>query len=207
MGKLKAKADIIRLSISISSISKSVKEAQKNVNQIMNNVLRLLEDHEIEKDWIQTTDLNFRTKYEWDSDKHRNILIGQMVEHEIICTIPNLATRLNTVRDILDSITLIYDSIECKLSFDIGDYESKIAMARESAYTDAYNKAKKYAELSGVKIIRAVKISEFEPSTMDSGDYGNFMEIAGPPESAASTELSIGSIILESKLYCDFIAN
>jgi uncharacterized protein YggE len=208
VGKLKIKADIIRLRFSITNIQKTVSAAQKNVNAAMSKVLNALDFHKVEKDWIQTTDLNFHPQYEWKNNSH--VLVGQKVEHEIICTIPNIETRHDIVRDILDSITTIYDSIECKLSFDISNYESRLIEARELAYMDAYNKAQKYAELGGLKIVRAIKISEFEHAGADyvSYEHGQLLMtgVGSAEERGDSTEVSVGNITLESKLFCDFIA-
>ena len=206
VGKLKIKADTIRLIISISNTCKTVKEAQKNVNKIMNKILKLLSDNKINEDFIQTTDLSFHPQYEWQN--RRKVLLGQKVVHEIICTIKNIANNLNTVHDVLDSITTIYDSIECSLSFYIEDYEAKMVEARESAYTDAYNKAKKYSELAGLKILKNIKISEFEPSNVDTSSciVGGIQGVACDSSDNA-TEVSVGTITIESKLYCDFIAN
>jgi uncharacterized protein YggE len=188
-----SKPDIIRLSINITRICNIVAEAQKTVNRIIKKVMSLLSDSKIEKDWIQTAGISFQPEYTWKNNSY--MLQGQKVEQEIICIVPNIIENIDNVKYLLDNITKISNSIKCKLIFGFSNYEAKMAEARVLAYANAHSKAKVYAELADLKILKAMKISEFEPSEI-SADYGNSSEISitGNKHDNTSTDVPIGDI-------------
>jgi uncharacterized protein YggE len=204
-GELSSKPDIIKLKINIVRISNTVKEAQKNVNEIVGKVLALLAVSKIEKDWIQTTELRFQPEYTWEKNSY--ILEGQRVEQEIVCLVPNIFENIDNIKYILDNITNISDSIKCRIVFGFSNYEAKMFEARKLAYSNAHLKAQSYAESANLKLLKAIKISEFEPADVDI-DYGNNKNICitGNTSNDTSTELPIGDIQLSAKLYCDFLA-
>jgi uncharacterized protein YggE len=203
-GELSLKPDIIKLKIHIVHIKYTVKEAQKNVNEIVYKVLALLAVSKIGKDWIKTSELSFRPEYTWKKNSY--ILEGQKVEQEIICIVPNIFENIDNIKYILDNITNISDSIECRLVFAFSNYEAKMFEARKLAYSNAYLKAQVYAEYANLKLLKAIKISEFEPADADI-DYNNKnICINGDMSNDTSTELPIGDIQISAKLYCDFLA-
>jgi uncharacterized protein YggE len=127
--------------------------------------------------------------------------VRQEVEQEITCTIYDIEKNIECAKKILDKITSIKITERCDVNFGIMDYEKKVVKARELAYKDALEKAKRYAKLAELEIIKAVKISEFEPVNRG---YDNGM-VAYDCETE-STQIPIGSLKIESKIYCDFVA-
>ena len=76
-----------------------------------------------------------------------------------------------------------------------------VLRCRELAYQDGFEKAKRYAELAGLKIVKALRISENEPSS----DYGGKGGVLGC-SMGASTQLPMGTVEKSMTLYIDFIA-
>jgi uncharacterized protein YggE len=206
-GEILSKPDTVQLSITSEYTAKTVKEAQLQVNELVKKVLSLLTVNKIREEWIQTADLYFHPSYLFKDNSH--VLIGQEVEQNIICTIPNITENIDNVRFLLDNITGIAGSVRCKLNFGFLDYEGKRMQARKYAFQNAYEKAKFYADLADVKIIKTIKISEFQPSDVEI-DYGSGnIEIMGDISDVndrPSTQLPIGNIQIAAKLYCDFLA-
>jgi len=86
---------------------------------------------------------------------------------------------------------------------------------RELAYQDGFEKAKRYAELAGLKIIKALKISEIESRSYYNGDThdGILREdcditVDDSTEDRSPTQLPMeGRTIKKTmQLYLDFIA-
>jgi uncharacterized protein YggE len=206
-GEISSKPDTVRLSITTEHTSKTVKEAQLQVNELIKKILSLLTVNKIKDEWIQTADLHFHPSYLFKDNSH--VLIGQEVEQNIICTIPNVTENIDNVRFLLDNITGIAGSIRCKLIFGFLDYEGKRIEARKYAFQNAYEKAKLYADLAGLKIIKTIKISEFQPSDVKTDYSSGSLEIMTNMPDAGdkpSTQLPIGNIQIAAKLYCDFLA-
>jgi uncharacterized protein YggE len=206
-GEISAKPDTVRLSITTERTAKTVQEAQLQVNELVKKVLLMLTVNKIKDEWIQTADLYFHPSYLFKDNSH--VLIGQEVEQNIICTIPNVSENIDNIRFLLDNITGITDSIRVKLHFGFLDSEGKKNEARQYAYRNAYEKAKLYAESAGLTIIKTLKISEFQPSDTDIDNSSGRLTICGNiPDTvdSPSTHLPIGNIQIAAKLYCDFLA-
>jgi len=68
-----------------------------------------------------------------------------------------------------------------------------------------FEKAKQYAKLANLEVIKTIKISEFEPRGEDYENNRNSnIMICGSADN--STELPVGEIDIETKLFCDFLA-
>ena len=200
VGKIKIQPNIIRIVINFSYISKTISESQIEVNRMVKILLNMLKELNIEK--FHTNTVNFHPEYEWKD--HENILIGQKVEQGIIITINDLKNKIQKAKDLLDKITMEIETMNCRVHFGIDNYEDKITEARNLAYNNALNKAQQYAKQANLKIIKTIKISEFEPKNDIDYDGRDCIMIAGSSDD--STELPLGEIDIETKLYCDFLA-
>jgi uncharacterized protein YggE len=78
--------------------------------------------------------------------------------------------------------------------------------ARKLAFKNAYDKANDYAKLAGLSIIQAIKISEFEPANSEYEGEAHNISVTGGKHDDAATELIMGNMKLQSKLFCDFLA-
>ena len=199
VGKIKTKPNIIRIQVSLSRSATTIHESQVEVNKAAIQLLKIFEEEKIKKDNIQTESLRFYPEYYWITDKNKveHRKIRQKVEQEISCKIYNIEKNIECVKRILDKIALIKITERFNVIFGIKDYEKKVVEARELAYKDALEKANRYASLAGLEIIKAVKISEFEPQS------NRYNEMCFEEE---SSQIPIGSIDIGSKIYCDFLA-
>ncbi|GBU27457.1 hypothetical protein R84B8_00989 [Treponema sp. R8-4-B8] len=201
VGNIKIQANIMRITYTFSYIAKTISDAQNEVNKMVDILLK--RTNELCLNNIQTDKINFQPEYEWKNQKH--ILKGQKVEQRTIVTIDNLNDNLEKAKALIDKITIDIDSMNCTVYFGINNYEEKITEARNLAYSNALEKAKQYAKQANLNIIKAIKISEFEPRNDEDYEYGAAdCCIAGSTES--STKLQISDIEIEKKLYCDFLA-
>jgi hypothetical protein len=118
--------------------------------------------------------------------------------------IENLKDNINKAVKILDSITIDNDLIKINLRFMIKDDQEASVKCRELAYQNGYEKAMRYAELAGLKIIKAVRISECQ---MPGTDYSNNDTRACKIFIGESpTSLPMGKVERSMSLYIDFIA-
>ena len=199
--KLSVLPDNIKIHIGIQHTAKTIKEAQMEVNKNIKMLLDLFKKYKIEN--VQTHILNFSPNYEWKEKKH--VLIGQNVEQGLIVTINDLDKNIQKAKDLIDKITMDIKSMYFRISFGINDHKKILKQARDLAYKNALEKAKQYAKLANLEIIKIIKISEFEPRDVDY-DYYSSNERASPLMlGGSSTELPVGLIDIEAKLFCDFL--
>jgi uncharacterized protein YggE len=90
------------------------------------------------------------------------------------------------------------------LHFGIKENRDMVIRCKELAYQDGYEKAKKYAELAGLKIVKALKISETETSSYR-GRYDDAADCMCAMEDSP-TQLPMGKVEKSMSLYIDFIA-
>jgi len=201
VGNLKVQPNVIYVSITISDTSNTISVAQAEVNKKVNLLLNIFKELEIEK--FQTSTIKFQPEYRWENNSQ--ILIGQKVEQGVVVTITDINKNLQKAKELLDKITNDIDSLTCSMNFGLDNYQEKVVEARTLAYNNAFEKAKQYAKLAGLEIIKAIKISEFE--TVGS-DYSYECCDSAPIGSSGSvsTEISVGDTEIEAKLYCDFTA-
>jgi len=203
-GNIKIQPNIVRIYITIRHISKTINEAQNEVNKRVKLLLNLVNELNIEN--INTNSLDFNPEYEWKNNK--NVLIGQKVQQNIVITIVDIKNNMQKVTDLLDKITMEIEITNCNVNFGIDNYEEKLTEARNLAYNNALEKAKNYAKQANLEIIKNIKISEFEPKNDDDyeDDYVNKCVVIGGAGNS-STELPVSGIVIKSKLFCDFIAH
>jgi len=200
VGYLKIKPNMILIKLYISNISKTLNEAQAEVNKNASTLLKITEELKIEN--VTTNIMNFSPAYEWDN--HKKIFVGQEVRQGFVITINDININLQKAKDLLDRVTADIKSLDCNVTLCIDNFEEKITEARNTAYNNALEKAKQYAKLANLEIIKTIKVSEFEPRDADCYPerYNNM--ICG--SDADPTEIPVGDINIEAKLYCDFLA-
>jgi len=201
VGNIKVKPNIIRINFNFSHISKTINEAQIEVNKMVDILLKRTNELCIKN--VQTNTIKFYPEYEWKNQK--NVLKGQKVEQSLTVTIDDLKINLEKAKSLIDKITIDIDSMNCSVYFGINNYEEKIKEARNTAYNDALEKAQQYAKQANLRIIKTIKISEFEPKIDNNYEYdGRECCIAG--SSSSPTNMPLSDIDIEKRLYCDFLA-
>jgi len=202
-GYIEAEANTLEICIEIYKTTDSLNQSQKEVNQVVNNIINILKLNNINEKDIHTTSIEFKPNYTWENNS--KVYTGQKVEQNLVCFINDIRNNIDKAVNILDSITVNNNSISLELNFGIKEDRDMVLRCRELAYQDGFEKAKKYAELAGLKIIKAIKISENESSSYSRDDH-RVSYMFSDMFSDLSTQLPIGKVEKSMQLYMDFIA-
>jgi len=211
-GSIEVEADMLKIDITVRRVTETLKQSQNEVNVIINGLINILKENGLTEKNFYTTFIEYDRNYEWKKDER--VYVGQKVKQDLICIVEDIKNNANKIANILDSLTVNNDSIELYLHFGIKEDKKERDMSlkcRELAYQDGFEKAKRYAELADLKIIKALNISETEPSRYSRGsdDSGIMYRYeAEAPVDFPQTQLPMeGRTILKSmQLYLDFIA-
>ena len=201
-GFIEAEANILEIRVTVYKVTETIKQSQEEVNKIVNDIINILKENDVNEKDIHTASIEFEPNYTWE--KNRIEYTGQRVEQKLICVIENIQNNVNKVINILDKITINNNSIKLSLQFGIKENRDMVLRCRELAYQDGFEKAKRYAELAGLKIVKALRISENESSSRYGSRFeGNVLccELIG-----TSTQLPMGKVEKSMTLYIDFIA-
>jgi uncharacterized protein YggE len=156
-GTVLAQPDIIQMGITLSNVAQTTQMAQEEVNRMVRQALAILEDTGIEENNIMTSSLNFRSEYEWTT---RRILIGQRAEQRITFSVDNIDIYGERASEIIDRLVQINGIELNQINFAVKDNTEYFIRSRELAFHNAVEKANQYAELSNLKIVRVLNISE-----------------------------------------------
>lgn len=158
IGTVLAQPDMVLMNISFSQTAPTTKEAKKAVEQTMQQILKILQEENVEDKFMKTTSLNYDVEYDYRSG--RRIRLGQRAQQTIVVTINDMINAPERFSSILDKITAI-DKVDVQdVRFDIENKTGLFKQSRELAYQKAFDKAQQYAELSKRKIGKVLKISE-----------------------------------------------
>jgi uncharacterized protein YggE len=214
-GSIEVEADMLKIDITVYRINETLKQSQNEVNTIINGLINILKENELTEKNFYTTFIEYDRNYEWKKDER--VYVGQKVKQNLICIVEDIKNNTNKVANILDSLTVNNDSIELDLYFGIKEDKKNRDMAlkcRELAYQDGFEKAKRYAELAGLKIIKALTISETESrsrSYYNGSSSGLIMRncefrYEDVPDSPTQLPMEGRTIMESMQLYLDFIA-
>lgn len=157
-GMVSVKPDMIQMNISLSKTAPTTRQAQESVNKMVRQALDVLKGFSVEDKNISTASLTFNPEYDYRST--RRVIVGQRVEQQITFSINDIQNDSIKVPQIIDRLVQI-NGIELNgINFGVKDNAGYFVKSRELAYQKAYQKAQQYAELSGLKIVKVLNISE-----------------------------------------------
>jgi uncharacterized protein YggE len=161
VGDVSAQPDMVHMEIYFSHIAPTIKEAKRVVEQKMQQILKILQEENIDDKFIKTKSLYYGVESEYTSG--RRITVGQRASQTIAVTVTDIINNPERFPLLLEKITTV-DRIEIEnIEFDIENKAELFKQSRELAYQKAFDKAKQYAELSGRKIGKVLAISEEDP--------------------------------------------
>ncbi|MCL2044104.1 MAG: SIMPL domain-containing protein [Treponema sp.] len=149
--------DVIQMRITLSNTAGTTKMAQDEVSRMVRQALSILNDAGIEEKNIMTASLSFRSEYDYSN---RRILIGQRAEQSITFSVDDIDNNSERVSEIIDNLIQINGIELNQMNFSVNNNTDYYIRSRELAYQKALEKATQYAELSNLKIIRVLNISE-----------------------------------------------
>jgi len=158
-GTVLAQPDMIQMTITLSNVAQSTRTAQEAVNRMVRQALEILKINGIEDKNISTASLTFRSEYEYTT---RRILVGQRAEQILTFSIDNINNDIENekVSRIIDQLIQINGIEMNQINFGVKNNTEYFIRSRELAYQKAVEKANQYAELSNLKIIRVLSITE-----------------------------------------------
>lgn len=206
VGTVLAQPDIIQMRITLSNVAQTTKMAQDQVNAMVRQAITILKNAGIEDKNIMTASLTFRSEYEYTT---RRILVGQRAEQSISFTIDNINNDSERVSEIIDRLIQINGIELNQVNFSVKDNTEYFIKSRELAYQKAVEKANQYAELSNLKMIKVLNITEdtnqqFSP--MSNRFMNNSMEyLVEASADAGSTMVPMGEMEITTRIFVEFV--
>jgi hypothetical protein len=154
-GKVFAKPDIGKVSISVVNEEKTVAEAQTKSAESINKVIEFLKSSGVEEKDIKTTNYSISPQYDYLENQGR-VFRGYEVRQRLEVKIRDLAKS----GEILAGATEAGANQVGSLSFTIDEEEIIKQEARQKAIENAKKKAQKLAKDLGVKLGRVVSFNE-----------------------------------------------
>ncbi|MDR1867485.1 MAG: SIMPL domain-containing protein [Treponema sp.] len=208
IGTVLAQPDMIQITISLSELAHTTRQAQEEVNKKVKQILSLLKKENVEEKSISTPSLRFNQEYEWRNQ--RKHLVGQRVEQIITFSLYDIQKDAEKTPRILDKIAQIDNITLNTINLSIKDNKDFFVRSRELAYQKALEKAMQYAKLSGLKIIKALDISEREVphiSAISNSMMNMQLNVLrdGLTEETGSTILPTGELEISSHISVTFL--
>jgi len=203
-GTVSAQPDVIGMSIMLSNVAQTTKRAQEEVSKMVRQVMKILKDANIEDKNINTASLTFSSEYEYAP---RRILIGQRAQQSITFSIENIGDDTEKASSIIDQLIQI-NGIELNhVNYSVKDTTEYYIKSRELAFQKAVEKANQYAELSKLRIIKVLSVSD--QGTRQISALGNgFRQFADEMVLSAdktSTVLPIGELEITTNILVVFL--
>jgi uncharacterized protein YggE len=206
-GTVLAKPDLIQMTITLSNTAQTTKAAQEEVSRMVRQAMAILKNEAIEDKNISTTSLAFYSEYEYIN---KRVLIGQKAEQRISFSIDDIDTDSERVSRIIDQLILINGIELNQVNFNVKNNTEYFVRSRELAYQKAVDKANQYAELSNLKIKKALSISEEgiqQISSLNNRLMNNqFYELqAAASDAAGSTIVPTGELEITTRILVVFL--
>jgi len=164
-GKVSGAPDIAVLTLGVSALAPSVKDARDQAASAMNGVVDSIKGNGVDAKDIQSTQFSIYPEYDYQGDNQE--LRGYRVTNIVTAKVRNID---NTSKVIDDAVAAGGDLTQIQsLDFTIDDPSKLQDEARAEAVKDAQTKAGRLADLAGVKLGKPISISESgAPSPMPS---------------------------------------
>ncbi|MDR1803357.1 MAG: SIMPL domain-containing protein [Treponema sp.] len=202
-GTVLVQPDMIQMSIMLSNVAQTTKEAQEEVSRMVRQALGILKEANIEDRNISTASLNFRSEYEYTT---RRILIGQRAEQVIAFSIEDIGNDSEKASGIIDRLIQINGLELNQVNFSVKNNTEYFARSRELAFQKAVEKANQYAELSNLKIVKVLSITdESSPQFSPAPRMSNVMYDAAEAAGSSSTALPSGELEITTRITVLFL--
>jgi len=205
-GTVSVQPDIIQMSITLSNVAQTTKEAQEEVSKMVKQALSILKEAKIEDKNINTASLNFNSEYEYTT---KRILVGQRAQQTITFSIENITNDVEKSSWIIDQLIQINGIELNQVNYSVKNTTEYYIRSRELAYQKALEKANQYAELSNNKVIKVISITDQGTQQVSpmSNRFSN--RLMADDMSAAggdgSTVLPIGELEISTNILVQFL--
>ncbi|MCC6643153.1 SIMPL domain-containing protein [Candidatus Peregrinibacteria bacterium] len=207
-GKISAKPDLARVSLSVVSTGVSVKEVTDDGNKKMSAVVDAVKGLGVKPEDVQTTAYYLNPQYDYNQPVIYDDRTGaattapakepKIIGYNLVQTIDVKVRDLTKTEDVIDKSTTLGANQIGSLVFDIDDTSTVKTQAREIAFKKAREKAENMAKAAGVRLGSVITFSEgysgfpptyanFAVKAMDAG----MAESSAPSMEPGSKELNI----------------
>jgi len=204
-GTVLAQPDVIQMTITLRNVAQSTRIAQEEVSRMVRQAITILKDAGIDDNNISTASLTFRAEYEYTT---RRILIGQMAEQIITFSIDNINNDIENekVSRIIDQLIQINGIEMNQVNFSVKNNTEYFVRSRELAFQKAVEKANQYAELSNLKIVKVLSISEevFQQNFPINNRFTNQLVFAEAARDSGSTIIPAGELEITTNILVVF---
>ncbi len=136
----------------------AVKSYKKN-NELMTEVSAAIRELDIESKDIQTRNFSITPEYRWIEKTNKRVFEGYEVSHTLFIKVRDL----EKVSDILDAAVTAGATQVSSVTFTVENPKKYLVDARVEAIKAARKKAELMAGTAGVKLLKPMSISEYEP--------------------------------------------
>ncbi len=189
-GTVTAKPDTALLSLGVSVLASTARDARDQAADAMDDLLGSLKGNGIDDKEINTTQFSLNPEYDYSVGQPR--LTGYRVTN----TVSVKVTELDRAPEVIDeAVDAVGDPIQISgVTFTVDDPGPLLSQARAGAMADAQAKAQQLAELGGVGLGKPIAISE----TSGGGPPPIFFEAAAAKAQAGgpSTPIAPGQLEL-----------
>jgi uncharacterized protein YggE len=167
-GVVSADPDTAVLSLGVSALRDTVRDARDDAADAMNDLLGSVRGNGVDDDDIRTTSFNISPEYDYSRDERR--IVGYRVTNQVSVTVRDI----DRVADVIDeAVDAVGDVIQINgISFTAEDSDALLSDAREAAMVGAQAKAQELADLAGVTLGTPVAIAETSSGGVPPVFYG-----------------------------------
>jgi len=199
-GKVTARPDMVKITISVKSMASNSHDALEKVNQKINQIIKILKENGLSETDYQTTGLNIYTEYNYSGDTRR--IIGQRASQSLNIKVNNIDNKAVKAAKIIDDLSVVSDIEMSDISFDIEDKTKLFTQAREMAFKKAKQKAEELANLSNVKLGKPTSIVDTTYDVSPRSYNSNVAEMKSmiTASGGADTQISSGEMSISANL-------
>lgn len=153
-GKITTKPDIALVFAGVQVQAQTVKAAQDQINNVINQVTQALKQNGIDSKDIQTSNYNINPTYDYSERSQR--ISGYSANTNVLIKVRNL----DDVNSVIDTATANGANQISGITFDVEDKTKLENEARQKAVNEAKQKAQEVAKIAGFKLGRIINYSE-----------------------------------------------
>ena len=199
-GSVSLEPDLVIMKIGIESFAKTVSEARETAAEAMDSVRTILLENRVDEKDIQTRIFNIYPRYDYEEVvvdgryTSKQILSGYVVSNSANVKLREI-DRIGEVVD--DAAKAGGDLLRIEgIDFTVEDTEPYMSTLRQKAVSDAFTKAKEFANFSVIELGPVIAIVEGgSPSLRSSSDMG--YEMVRSMAASPSTPIDTGELELK----------
>jgi len=202
IGVVEAIPDSVSMTIMISELRDTTREAQDVVNEQVADVLQIAREHSIVQEDITTVSLYISPEYTWKDGK--KILRGQRVRQSVKISMHDIDTDITRLARFIDGLGGVSGIEISSLNFFVEDTEVLYRQARDLAFNRAKEKAQQFAALSGEELGSLIYITEQSQDQAVRSNYAKGMLMESAAMDYTPSQVPSGSYSVRVTVSAEF---